>query len=164
MPFTCAICSLDIQIGEPMLSDEKMNLAHKACVDRLIKEPAHPSINIPQAQLDPSPPVLPIPCPPAPDTCVPSRAPDVCVECQKPAISMCPSCLKYVHQSFGYAGPACSLNHEARCAGARESRKPLTQIPVLKMSGPIFDTVEIKNKNSNGHHKKNRAKKARGRR
>jgi hypothetical protein len=162
MPFTCAICSLDIQVGEPILSDEKMNLAHKTCVERLIKEPAHPSINVPQAQLAPSSPILPIPCPPAPDACVPSRAPAVCVECQKPAISMCPYCLKYVHQSFGYGGPACSLSHESHCLGALESRKPSTR-PLVKMTGLIFDTIGIPEKNSNGRHRKKSTKKVKGR-
>lgn len=132
MPFTCAICSLDIQVGEPMLSDDRMNLAHKACVDRLVQDPAHPSISIPSVYLVPPPPPAPPPSPSvAPDSCVPSSRVRFCSECGKPCISMCPApCLMYVHQSYGYdGGPACSSLHEGRCEVARRSREPEPKPP-----------------------------------
>jgi len=148
MSFTCAICSLDIAVGEPLLSDEKMNLAHKSCIDRMLKEPAHPSVTISSTHLEPLPPPapplslpgksvelarsvsfkvshgIPVPLDEARrmygDSCVPSKPPSLCVECQKPAISMCPACHGYVHQDFGYNGPNCSGRHEAHCEGARQ--------------------------------------------
>lgn len=85
------------------------------------------------------------------DTCVPASAPKVCLECGKDAISMCPACFAYVHQDFGYNGPACSSRHEQRCEGARLSRV----VPPPKIV--VWSQAEIKNfdgsNGSNGSHK-----------
>jgi hypothetical protein len=167
MPFTCAICSLDIQVGELMLSDEGMNLAHKVCIDRLIKDPTHPSISIPSIYLSPPPPA-----PPSPpidvnvkvsgsgfgnstasiEPCLMPHKASVCSECGDRCIGMCPACLKYVCQSYGWNGKSCSLLHEAKCAGARESRS-------LGEKPPILRVVEIIEKSRNGKHKAMKPKK-----
>lgn len=143
MSFTCTICSLDIQVGEPMLSDERMNLAHKACVDRMVKDSVHPSIRIPSVHLSPPPPRAPPPLAAAPDSCVPTSSVRFCSECGKPCISMCPApCLQYVHQDFGYNGPNCSGRHEDRCEVARKSRELGKKPPALKPDPlPVYDCV-----------------------
>lgn len=91
MPFTCSICSLDIGVGEELLSDEKMNLAHKRCVERLAKDPSHPSINIPGVYLVPPPPPRVIyhdPCARCGDpTGVPQRS------CSRCHLDLCPKCI-----------------------------------------------------------------------
>lgn len=136
MPFRCSICELDIQVGESMLADATMNLAHESCVRRKQDNPGSSVV------------VISSPAPPStltltsPDACVPSRAPAVCVECGKHAISMCPACGVYVHQSFGYNGPACSLSHEQKCYGAKVSRDIATSVKMYtdlpKLKHPIF--------------------------
>ncbi len=135
MPFTCAICSMDIQITEPMLSDDKMNLAHKSCVDRMIAKSKHGVRDIfigPVASPSPPPPAPPPPLPAAPDSCVPTSSLRFCSECGKPCISMCPApCLMYVHQNFGYdGGTACSTLHEGKCGTARRSRELEPKLPI----------------------------------
>jgi len=120
MPFTCAVCGFDIQVGESMLSDDKMNLAHESCVKRgrsidpptvveIATKISSPGLGNPTAVVEP---------------CLLPSASKVCVSCQKSAISMCPACNAYVHQNYGYdGGTACSTIHEAKCDGARNSRE-----------------------------------------
>jgi len=130
MPFTCAICSMEIQVGESMLSDDKMNLAHERCVRRETQLPrvAH----LPSVTVSPPPPAPPPPLPAAPDSCVPTSSLRFCSECGKPCISMCPApCLMYVHQNFGYdGGTACSTLHEGKCETARRSRELDPKLPI----------------------------------
>jgi hypothetical protein len=76
---------------------------------------------------------------------------------------MCPGCLAYVHQGFGYIGLPCSLNHESRCAKARESREPSPK-PLAIKPGLLFDTVEFPTKNANGRRKTKPVRKPRVRR
>jgi hypothetical protein len=127
MPFKCSLCELDIRVGEPMLSDEKMNLAHEACVrrGRAIDPPTTIDVTTkisgsgfgnPTAVVSPAVPIH--------EPCLLPSAPKVCIECKKSAISMCPSCNEYVHQDYGYNGANCSGRHEGRCEGARQSRSP----------------------------------------
>jgi hypothetical protein len=118
MPFTCAICSVEILVGEAMLPDERMNVAHQTCVDRLIKNPAHPSISVPTVLLTPPPPAPP---PPSGDVCIPPAS-NLCVECEKPCGPFCPYCGKRVHNGYGWNNETCSLIHERHCRGAREAR------------------------------------------
>lgn len=144
MPFSCAICAIEIQVGEPMLSDEKMNLAHESCVKKATKvqiptvivvktKVSGPGIGHPGAIVEP---------------CLLPKAPSVCVECRKPAIAMCPGCHQYVHQDFGYNGSNCSGRHEGGCEGARQSRVR-SAIPVVREV--IVDTSL---KSRNGKHSK----------
>lgn len=152
MPFTCAICSLEIQIGEPMLSDEKMNLAHERCIPK--------EIHLPSVTIGGSSVKLPPPLPPEPptpretkvlaghtinvpteaDMCVPSRRPSLCVECGKPAIGMCPACHGYVHQDYGYNGLNCSGRHEGKCEGARKFRN-LDPKPIPLITADTSDYI-----------------------
>jgi len=140
MPFKCSICELDIQVGEELLADEKMDLAHKTCVNRMLRDPGS-AVVIPSVTVPPPPPRPPSP-PTAPEPCVPSRAPSVCVECDRPCIAICPYCQKRVHQSYGYdGGPACSALHEAKCPGARDSRNP-AKVNLEKLETDMRDNIE----------------------
>ncbi len=153
MPFKCALCELDIQVGEPMLADEKMNLAHEVCVKKG-KSIDPPSAIVVQAKVG------------GPgfgnktaiiEPCLLPSAPKVCAECQKTAISMCPHCKVYVHQNYGYdGGIACSTIHEGKCHGARTSRE-LTKKPLLLKPDPVFDTA-MKITPMNGKPRKERGR------
>lgn len=145
MPFNCELCGKEIKVGEAMLTDEKMAVAHQACVQR-------EAVRVPIAPLPPTPPPIakateaavqaaravafkmqhniPVPIAEAKvmygEPCLLPSAPKLCVECQKPAISMCP-CGALVHQDFGYAGLNCSGRHESTCEHARRSRDPVSK-------------------------------------
>lgn len=145
MPFTCSICMLEIAVGVPMMTDEKMDVAHTSCIDKMLKDPVSSSISIPSVKLASPPP----PAPPSPPLAFvrtdapPSQLHHVreihgCAECQKPAISMCPACGTYVHQGYGYDGANCSGRHEGKCDGARESRNRVK---------PPVDPTDIFSKN-----------------
>jgi hypothetical protein len=174
MPFKCALCELEIQVGEPMLSDEKMNLAHESCVKRKQANPGssvvvagpvlqavtvtlpHPSdvplgtkVSVKAESLPPGAVVVVS----AGEPCLMPRAPSVCAECQKPAISMCPSCKAYVHQDYGYNGSNCSGRHEGRCSGAADSRKPVKKSAALTQIQTL-STIESTSKSSNGKYAK----------
>jgi hypothetical protein len=47
MAFACSICQNQIQVGEPLLADEKMNLAHESCVRKETGVPREPAILTP---------------------------------------------------------------------------------------------------------------------
>jgi hypothetical protein len=160
MSFKCALCELDIQVGEPMLSDERMNLAHESCVRRKQNDPGSSVVVV----SSPSPPsTLTLT---SPDACVPSARPPVCVECDGPAISMCPVCLRRVHQNYGYDGKKpCSLIHEAKCPGAREARDPKLKLNWIVNVGTAVIAIEPGTIHGNGKHvAPKKAKKKRGRR
>lgn len=153
MPFKCSLCELDIQIGEPMLADEKMNLAHESCAKRnrsidpptvveVVTKVSGPGFGNPTAVIEP---------------CLLPSAPKICSECQQSAISICPSCYAYVHQDFGYAGLNCSGRHEGKCSGARESRT-LARTTVVAKIEKIIGVYR------NGKHVTPKAKKGRARR
>jgi hypothetical protein len=185
MPFKCSLCELDIQVGEPILADERMNLAHQSCVERKQRTPgstvvvASASAPIPILQ-PPSPP----PAPQVvevkieavsgfgfgnPTASLGQSAPPLCAECGKSAIAICPYCGTRVHQDYGYAGLNCSGRHEGKCPGARESRDPkYTVLPKgIKFSSqtvPLNITIEPGVISGNGKHAAPKPKKGRTRR
>jgi hypothetical protein len=165
MPFTCAVCGFDIQVGESMLSDDKMNLAHESCVKhgRSIDPPTVVEIATKVSGPGPGNPTAVV------EPCLLPSASKVCVSCQKSAISMCPACNAYVHQNYGYdGGTACSTIHEAKCDGARRSRDRdhlSKQIQEIATAGTfIGGSVLMKNAPKNGKHQKPVNRKKRGRR
>jgi hypothetical protein len=139
MPFTCVFCSTDITVGDLMVSDDKMNIAHQSCIVKLSKDSA---INVPPVCVKPLPPHR------EPEGFLPPSPPRVCSECSEPCIAMCPVCRALVCQAFGWNGRTCSLRHEARCAGARESRTSLKSngpVPILAPDRtPIYDSIPIR--------------------
>ena len=156
MPFTCTICSMEIRIGEPMLADASMALAHERCVQRELK--------IQRSSDSPSPPQkvdivvekiggsLGNPTGSAEPCLMPSRSSNLCVECREESIAMCPYCRVYVHHGYGY-GKSCALLHESVCREARQSREPDPKPPVQALPAP-----------KNGVHAATAVKKARKKR
>lgn len=164
MPFTCAICSLDIVVGEELLSDEKMNVAHKRCVLQLEKDPSHPSVSIPTVFLVPPPPPPPAPpSPPSPLKPVTFKSVveagltghPICPRCggrlgpvlkgsynHYPDNRFCDRCVRFIPEPPGSSSPPCDSS----------TWKPSP--PIMKPSTPIYDTIEIKNTSSrrNGKH------------
>ncbi len=167
MAFTCKICSREIQVGEAMVPNMKMEVAHDSCVQRECQIPKAivPPITISTDQMvtlkierieiigDGFNKTVTI-TPQIEPCLMPTKSLAVCGECQKSAISMCPACRAYVHQDYGYNGQTCSLKHEAKCAGAAESRNPHPKYPIISMK-PIFDAEPIKNRNGKSKPKKN---------
>jgi hypothetical protein len=93
----------------------------------------------------------------------PAPPPVPCCECGQPAIGMCPSCKKRVHQDYGYNGANCSGRHEGKCEGARMSRErgpkgfgPPAEVRVYTAPMPLKAKCH-----KNGVHKKSVAKKGR---
>jgi len=171
MAFTCVLCGMDIQVGERMLADDKMALAHERCVEKeaqLPKEVHVPTIFVPppiakstEAAVQAAKAVsfkmqhnIPVPVAEAKmvyaEPCLLPTAPKVCTECQKPAISMCP-CGAIVHHDFGYNGVNCSGRHETKCAYAAASRELPKKSIEEKAKQDLF--VEIF-KGRNGKHQK----------
>jgi hypothetical protein len=158
MPFKCSICEMDIVVGEPLLADAAMTLAHKRCVDKgdppsVVETPAlSKDVQLARSIQFKLNNKIPVPLSDVQelygDPCTPSNAPALCVECHKPAIAMCPSCHTYVHQDFGYNGNNCSGRHEGRCEGARKSRS-LAQDP----QPTVLQVVELVGRPLNGRHK-----------
>lgn len=142
MPFRCKICELDILPGARMVSNERDEVAHETCVRPVVNVIAHT--------------VTKVPSPAAPEPCVPVvYVPDACAECGDHCIAICPYCGKRVCPTYGWNGKTCSVAHEGKCAGARESREPLKKVrppAAMKPNGPIFDTDPIGN-GRNGRHK-----------
>ncbi len=153
MSFTCTICSMEIQVGEPMLADASMSLAHERCVQRELqaKAPPPPAPPSPQAVTvaqkvsgpgfgNPTASVEP---------CFMPSAPKLCVQCGEVSISICPYCNAYVHHGYGSWGPTCSLSHEQKCSGAKESRELKPKPSVVK--GVFVELIPIK-KNGRCNH------------
>lgn len=91
MPFTCAICVMDIGAGEPMLSDEKMNVAHEVCVRRVAAGGVAPTASVPSVTLL-LPPALSTPPPFSCQRCgigITTTAPHSCSRCY---LDLCPKC------------------------------------------------------------------------
>jgi hypothetical protein len=151
MPFRCKICDLDILAGTPMVSNERDELAHEACVPK--------SVHLPSIKLVGSSPPLPapqpsLPSPMSPDLCIPSVRPSVCSECGDSCISECPICRRQVCQAYGWNGRNCSILHETKCPDARLLREP-----PLKAPKPLV-TIEICVPwNGNGKHRAVKPKK-----
>lgn len=96
----------------------------------------------------------------------PAPPPVPCCECGQPAIGMCPSCKKHVHQDYGYNGANCSGRHESKCEGARMSRERNEKPPavVLRPKTPVYTSdYEMPVKASrNGVHKSPAKSKGKG--
>lgn len=157
MPFVCSLCGIEIAVGEPMVPNIRMEVAHDRCIQkeistRLPEVPSDvvilkietkvdgPGFGNPTASLEP---------------CLPPTLTSVCSECEDNCIAICPYCGKRVCPTYGWNGKTCSVAHEGRCAGARESREPLKKVrppAAMKPNGPIFDTEPIGN-GRNGRHK-----------
>jgi hypothetical protein len=157
MPFTCVVCTLEILVGDQMLHDGKGAVAHDSCIVRETQIPkvAHlPSVHIPSvtvlpqtvtvsgaSKLSVQKPVV------EPDACVPTNNVQLCVECGKSCISMCPYCktggkLTPVCHGYGWSSINCSNIHETRCKGARDARsakrdpEPKPVAPVTRKPKP----------------------------
>lgn len=96
----------------------------------------------------------------------PAPPPVPCCECGQPAIGMCPSCKKHVHQDFGYNGPNCSGRHEGKCDGARKSREiaPKGFGPPAEVRIYVTNMAIKPKHHKNGVHKSSAKKAKKGRR
>ncbi len=176
MPFICAFCQKSINSGEHVVTDGVSSIAHDHCVRKEIETQKPTPVRIPSVTVTPDPSVeaaraaafkmahnIPVPVAEAraayAEPCLLPSAPKVCVECQKPAISMCP-CGAIIHHDFGYNGINCSGRHEAKCAYAAASRElPKKPPTVEKVQQDLFAKLS---KSSNGKHQKNASKPKKG--
>ena len=149
MRLICEFCQIPVRPGERVVTDGVSSVAHEHCVK---KEADPTAIHLPSVTVSPplpAPPSLhkpddtlyramnagiPIPKTNVVEPCLLPRAPSLCVECQKPAISMCPGCHAYVCQDYGYNGKNCSGRHEMKCEGARRSRDPIGNLEKAAIS------------------------------
>lgn len=204
MPFTCSICALDIVVGQAMLSDEKMNVAHTTCIERMLKDPAHPSINIPSVTISPLPPGPPSPLPAAPPP--PKQAPvaldtrPTCPRCggplgprlkgsynHYPDTRFCDRCVRFIPEPPGSSSPPCD---SSTWKPSPEIMRPGDRIVIVEPTNTVFTVTgrkpykkpTVKSKrwddrlgwvempdepvkaSSNGHKKKTKKKKGKGRR
>ncbi len=163
MPFICSLCGIEIAVGEAMIPNIRDEVAHDRCVQNegLLRQPEAPSdIILPPPPPAPPPPPLVV----APDFHAPSRS-KICAICEAECISACPYCMTMVCHTYGWNGKSCSLIHEAKCAGARESREPLKKPLALKPMEVFYDAMVIAsgvNKNSNGKHQSKPRRKKKG--
>jgi len=154
----CVLCEKAVEIGEPMLANQSGELAHQSCVES--RSEIHvqlPSVTISTPTVEA--PKVDFSTRPsggsstAPEPCLLPPAPKVCVVCGDPCIGACPVCRKLVCYDFGFNGFNCAGRHESACPGAACQReKDLTVKPmaIKIVTGPIYDTIDIKT-GRNGH-------------
>ena len=116
MSFTCVMCNLEIQSGQPMLADERMNVAHSSCVEQRCDvqspvaalatfscgrcgKPTTSTLACRRCYTDLCPGCLLA-------GCCGSRPADpgektYCSACSRPCKSICPYCQEYVHGGYG---------------------------------------------------------------
>jgi len=93
MPFVCAFCQGEIVVGDKMVSDDRMDVAHERCAARLAEQSAAhlPSVTL----VAPPPSALPLPRVVYPDPCARCGEPTGMPQrsCSRCYLDLCPKCI-----------------------------------------------------------------------